>query len=104
MGGLTSASAVARASDRVGLKPWRLAGATTPRVATGSPASAPTLKDSGLGVEVAYVSERYTGPQPAASSVAVSAKTVPPMCLVMEPSIIRASAMALAEANAEVVL
>jgi hypothetical protein len=45
----------------VGLEPWRLAGATGPRVATGSPGSVATLKDAGLGVEVAYVSERYAG-------------------------------------------
>src|SRR5258708_12299945 len=90
MGGLTSASAVARASDTVGLKPWRLAGATGPRVATGSRASAPASKDAGLGVEVAYVSERYTGPQPAASSAPVNAKTFPPILLAIEPSLIRA--------------
>jgi hypothetical protein len=39
------------------------------------------------------------GPQPATSSVAVNAKTIPPVRLVIEHSIIRASAMALAEAN-----
>src|SRR5580700_2338978 len=99
MGGLTSANAVSRASDTVGLKPWRLAGATSPRVATGSTASAPTSKDAGLGAEVVYVFERYTGLQPAASSAPVNAKMVPPMRLVLEPSIIRASAMALTEAN-----
>ena len=72
----------------VGLEPWRLAGATGPRVATGSPGSVATLKDAGLGVEVAYVSERYAGAQPAASSAAENAKIVPPMRLVMQPSII----------------
>src|SRR6202040_3900269 len=87
MGGLTSASALARASETVGLKPWRLAGATSPSVATGSLASAPISKDAGLGVAEAYVSERYTGTQAEASSAAVNAKTVP------------STAMALAEAN-----
>src|SRR5215469_15200535 len=79
MGGLTSASAAARASETVGLKPWRLAGATSPKVATGSYASAPTSKDAGLGVEVAYVFERYAGPQPTTGSAAVNAKIIPPM-------------------------
>src|SRR5215469_15920777 len=89
MGGLTSASAAARASETVGLKPWRLAGATSPKVATGSYASAPTSKDAGLGVEVAYVFERYAGPQPTTGSAAVNAKIIPPMRLVIELSIIR---------------
>src|SRR5262249_54235982 len=96
MGGFTSASAAARARDTVGFKPWRLAGATSPRVATGLPASVLTSKDASLGVEVAYVSERAGGPRPGGGA-AVNAKTVPPMRLIAEPAIITVPAIAFAE-------
>ena len=78
IGGVTSASAPLSAWDRVGLKPWRLAGATNASTTTGVRARSLVSNDGGFGVEVAYVSERYGGPQPA-SSITTVANNAPPI-------------------------
>ena len=58
------AIALTRASDNEGLKPWRLAGATTPSTATGSDARRDKSSDCVLGVEVIEASDTYSGVQP----------------------------------------
>jgi hypothetical protein len=52
--GDASEIAAMRARDRKGLKPWRLAGARRPNVATG----VATSNDCGLGVDVVFVSHK----------------------------------------------
>jgi hypothetical protein len=52
MGGRAFVSALTRAWDTVGAKPARLAGAISPRAATGSEVNLATSSDGVLGVEV----------------------------------------------------
>jgi hypothetical protein len=63
----------------VGPRPWRLPGAINASTTTGIRARSAVSSDAGLGVEVAYVSERYGGSQPASSSTTVANNAPPPI-------------------------
>src|SRR5262245_27785417 len=74
IGGVTSASAETNAYDNNGLKPWRLDGASRPKVATGSRASSVILGGSSADVGRVWVWDTCSGAH-AATSIVENATT-----------------------------
>src|SRR5262249_34572532 len=75
-GGVTCASAASSAWDSAGPKPWRAGGATTPSVATRSPARLVRSSEAGAGQDVVCASHVRGGPQPATSAIEIARITL----------------------------
>src|SRR5262247_639441 len=80
MGGDASESAVVRAWDTVGLRPWMPAGATKPSVVTGSHASTAMSSDDDDGADVTWASDMWNGVLQPARRAAEKARITPARC------------------------
>src|SRR5215470_11332080 len=80
-GGEAPESAVVRACDTVGPRPWRPAGATEPSVVTGSHANMAMSSDDDGTADVTWASDIWNGVLQPAGRAAKKARITPETCL-----------------------